>query len=780
MVFRSSIFKSLSKSPTKKPIAVLELEGHDYLYTTSSSGFGSRKIRPWIMVEGTTKDINQQLQPESGGASSITRAKIQIIDKSEQLTKDFSLKEEDGELLGRRATFWIGFEGGSFPRDYMRVIEGLIDQTSFGAGYLTIALSHPDKLRKSQFYTKPISELSANLSIGSSSLGIVDSSGFLSPQDDLRTFVRIGDEIMEYQSKTGSTLGSLTRGALGTVEEEHEAGDEIEPILELSGSAIDLVLKIYLSKGGETKSYDVTSIKEGEKVTNSQAIFFDHPDIQDYTGLVEGDFITLSGTSLNDFSDRKIVSFGKDGSGSFIAVDGVPLVSESGLGEIKGRSQYDVLPFGCGMLPSQVDVREHLRASILFSSQFPGFRFYIKDDLRADDFINTQILQPCAAYYIPRGGRVSVKAISRPIGSTQTTVLDESNVKSPEKIKVNRGINRHFYNSIIYKYNEEAKSDKLLNALITQSEESFNRIDTSVRPLKIEAGGLRSDNETEAIIENNSNRWIDRYKFSAEEISVEVLFSEAVNIELGDTVIFGSKCLKISDSKNGSREFVPRIMEVINKQVNWSAGKGRLVLLDTNFNTRGRYGAIAPSSRVTGGDEGCLETEPFCSSVPVSELVTWQPFLGTKILVRNEDWTFQEEVKLVGIGASGALKISPALSSFPPNLIVDPANYPDSADPNEQKTWKDFYVFFNPRFKITSVVDLKNFEVSATDAARTRVGSIVTVHSPDFTNQSQEVEVSAISSNKITVSRDLDYLPSAGDEVDLIGFPDGGLPYRLV
>ncbi|MBT8187844.1 MAG: hypothetical protein KJO73_09150, partial [Croceitalea sp.] len=115
---------------------------------------------------------------------------------------------------------------------------------------------------------------------------------------------------------------------------------------------------------------------------------------------------------------------------------------------------------------------------------------------------------------------------------------------------------------------------------------------------------------------------------------------------------------------------------------------------------------------------------------------------------------------------------------FETDLIIETTDYPDNTDQDDQALWKDTYVYFNPRLTITSVIDDNNFEVSAADFAKLRVGAFLQVHSPDFSDISQEVTVSGLDSNIVTTNVALDYTPSINDQVDLVGFLDGGYPFR--
>ena len=58
------------------------------------------------------------------------------------------------------------------------------------------------------------------------------------------------------------------------------------------------------------------------------------------------------------------------------------------------------------------------------------------------------------------------------------------------------------------------------------------------------------------------------------------------------------------------------------------------------------------------------------------------------------------------------------------------------------------------------------------------VNSRLEVHPSDYSNIT-ETKVTQINSNVLTVET-MNYTPSNGDKIDLIGFKDGGEPYRII
>ena len=125
--------------------------------------------------------------------------------------------------------------------------------------------------------------------------------------------------------------------------------------------------------------------------------------------------------------------------------------------------------------------------------------------------------------------------------------------------------------------------------------------------------------------------------------------------------------------------------------------------------------------------------------------------------------------------------ISPSLSTAPtPGFIVDISYYPDSVDQRDEAIHKLLYSHFNPQVEIVSGISQTVFDVSLLDSAKMFVGSIVRVHNDDFTIDSPEVLINDITGTTITVDVPLGFVPSAGDMIELIGFKDKGLSYRIL
>jgi hypothetical protein len=69
--------------------------------------------------------------------------------------------------------------------------------------------------------------------------------------------------------------------------------------------------------------------------------------------------------------------------------------------------------------------------------------------------------------------------------------------------------------------------------------------------------------------------------------------------------------------------------------------------------------------------------------------------------------------------------------------------------------------------------------LSAPDAAKCTAGQFVIVRNTDWSVASDEIKIQSVGATSITLSEALAFTPPAGYFVDLIGFIDGGGPYRI-
>lgn len=744
--------------------------------------------KDYISLTGTTNNIAQKLNQDKGGSSSVTSFKIRLVDKNNELTNSFSPGVTVADVLGRESVVYWQAQGSNHPTDSARLFVGIISSCSFGAGYVDLQIQHPETLKRQVLLPKLTTELAANLSDTATSCLADSTTGWVSPQENLETYIRINDEIIKVGAIDSAGFQSLTRAQFGTIAAAHSGGDEIESFYRLQGDPIELSLRMLLSNPDSQSfaSETATSFVNVDATTSiNGAVFFPGIDVQDKYGLVVGDQLSISGAGLNPsnlIGFTNILSFGTNSSGSYAVVD-ASLVAEVDISAtVSFKSKYNKLSFGAGqngIKPYHVDVAQFESINTTFSAQFFDYDFYIKDDLKLDDFMAEKLLYPSGLFSLPRQGRISIGVSAPPIVGPKAKTISSENVTNATQVQMTRSINQSFYNAVAFKFNDDALEDKFLSASITQSSDSTNRINIGNRVLTIECEGIRESEANRNKIEAISTRFLDRYQYGAETVSVGVNFKTGFAIEPGDTVIFDGASLNVSDITQGSREFLPRVFECIDRQINLKTGACSLVLQDTNLSTRARYGVWAPSSLVGSGSTGTniVIKRSFGTTALEIERDKWADYLLQDIVVRSADHSTVYETTLIGFSASNPniLIVSPSITVPTEDMIVEPPTYPeDSAQ--DGALWKGLHCFWNPQVAATGG-STTTFTVASGDIGKFYVGAPVRIHLADYSEDALAV-VEEINSLTVTVNKVLAFSVTSSHLIDNIGFAeDNGSPY---
>jgi hypothetical protein len=289
-------------------------------------------------------------------------------------------------------------------------------------------------------------------------------------------------------------------------------------------------------------SLDIKNYYEITPGTNvDNAIYFQDLDLADEYGVVVGDYVTTSGASngANNVTLKPILEVVKVDTGSYLVIDDVSFVAELDTAAVCSiRSQYDTLPDGLAMTGDQIDIDEHLRLKRLFLSSFE-YDFYLKDTVKGKEFLEQDILFPMACFSIPRKTRASIGYHIGPIPSQSIKTLDSSNVVSASKLQLRRSSNKNFFNTIIYKYNEDTLEQKYLSGLITVSGTSITQIPGfGTKALTITAKGMRPILSGSSLAQTASNRRLRRYEFAAQYLDgVQVTYGDFLILKL-ETLFF--------------------------------------------------------------------------------------------------------------------------------------------------------------------------------------------------------------------------------------------------
>lgn len=799
----------LSQKRNIKPNLILEIDGVDTIYsaiiTLEAIKFGGSGVvfgQPGIIFGGSTalennealislggsgNTISQQLLQDKGGVSSVSSLSIELLDKNGLISELISPGFVVEDLLTQKARVYLNFENGIHPRDSVLIHRGIIDEITPLQGAVKLNIAHPEQMKRQDLFILQNTQLNGAVNNSVTTIAVDTTAGFILPvSPELLSYIKIGDEIIQYTGFSSTQFTGCTRASLGTIAASHADNDEVSSFYRLQDNGIDLALKIMLSLGDDLEK-DVLHIGATSVVDlDPNVVFFDDVDIEKTLGLVVGDFISITGSGFggNNLTLEPITGFGTAGLGSYVTVDVDLDLELTSPAEATFKSKYNILTEGMGMTMQDVDVERHETLQTRFSSTIPDYDFYIKDTVSGKEFLSEQIYFPAGMYSLPRKSKASVGITVPPIAEDQAQTLDERTIYDASQLKAPRSINKNFYNAVVIKYNEALDEDKFLSGKVEFSADSQSRIaNVGNKPFTIESKGLRPSDATETLIRLNTRRILERYQFAAELIpGVKVLYKTGFKIECGDIVVANPQ--NLTDLDEGSRNRRPKLYEVVNKSLNIKTGEVVLDLLATNFAIDGRYGVVSPSTLVGVGSTttSIVIKDSYSTTAPKIERDKWEDFVGLPIKIHSPDWTFDEDITLVEFDSGDDYKmiVSPALSLPPTEDYIIDIPYYENVISDNSTLYKLMFCHFDPRVLVDTGISTTQFTVGAGDVVKIFVGSIVRVHNTDFSIDSEERVVTDITGVTITVDETLGFTPATGQEIDLIGFQDGDLPYRLI
>lgn len=801
----------------KEPALILEIDGHDRIYSNISPASVLKIIRvgdpllyvdgswsigdlgartdvdDYISFDGTSTSISQQLQQDKGGASSVTSMQISLSDIHGDITDLISPVTGVSDILGREAFVYLGFKDTQYPQDYIPLFIGLIDEVSSGMGNIVLNISNAEQKKRQDIF--PVIETSLNGAItnAQTTITLTDVTSLNLPVASiLETYVKINNEIVRYTGidTVNKQITGCTRAQFGTIAAAGANADSVSQFLRLMGTATDLALQLMLSDPDNVyykTGIDVTNfVTDSLGATTTNSLFFVGVDVKTKYGVVVGDFITTTGasTGANNFTLRTVTSVTVDTEGSKIVVNGAALVSELATAAVMSiKSQYNVLPDGAALGGHQVDVEEFKRIYSLFTTSIPSYDFYITETIKSKEFIDKDIMFPANLFTLPKKGRISLGVVSPPLSVGTLAVLDSSTITNLASIKIKRSIGKYFYNTVIYKYNYDAvDTAKPLTGYIKVDADSRNQIHIGTRAITISSKGMRNNATNSSIVSVNSSRLLEKYKYAAEFIQVSGFFGTLFNSDVGDIVLFGDLNLPLSDSTRGVRGFKPRLCEIIDKKMDIKTGKVDVTLLDTNYLVDGRYGIISPSSTIGFGSTATslVITDSFSTVFPDIERNKWNDYIGENLFIHNDNWSTSYSATLLGFSDNYTMTISNIGIALPSGYIVDIANYPATTLSSDNRNLKNKFVFTDPSVAVVTGVSSTSFTVSAPNVAKFVLNNQIMLHDLTWSVKSPDVRVTDITGTTITVDAALGFIPSSSHTVELIGFIDGGSSYRYL
>ena len=575
----------------------------------------------------------------------------------------------------------------------------------------------------------------------------------------------------------------------GTAPDVHTAGTSIANAVQLYGNPITLALKIMLSGyggpwiSGETCQAIGTTLDPTNP--NDSAILFD-VDVSEEYGITIGDQIILTGgpnAGQYFITDIQDANQGED-LNRIVVVGSALVLDNPATSTIGFRSKYDTLPIACGLMntPRDVDVATFESVRDTFFSTGFTMQLFEPGEQTGKDFIESELYLPLGIYSITRYGRLSVAVTKPPLVDQKLIQLDKTNVLQPSTITIQRALNnRRFYNLIQYNYDIESDGQTYRtqdNFIDTISETVINLTST----LAINSSGLRTELGGAAVSAQRGLFILNRYKKAAYAISLKCNWETGCQIEVGDMVIlYDPGTLQISNFETGQRGLGKALFEVIERSLDISTGVASLTLLSSlGYTTEQRYATISPSSVIAPGTMSAptslLIQDSYGPAYPGDEQKKWTNFLNLPITVHSPDYTTRSGTAiLTGFDPANPYRMILAGSGLTftpqPGDIVDVGNY-GSGYP---------FCYIDPTLTVTGGTDLKTFTVSSGDAALVVPGLPVLIRNSDWSLQSAEINVESVVGTTVTLSKSLDFIPSAGQFVELVGFvSDKGGAFRIL
>jgi hypothetical protein len=714
----------------------------------------------------TSFSIKQQMEQDEGSSSSVQSLSISLIDLGGEITRLLS-STADFDILGRSASIKIGYSELAYPEDYADIFNGLITEVSPYMGGLTLVVANPLEKLRGKIFAGIKTKLVGAIDSLQTTITLQDASQILKPNNFLKSFIKIKDEIIEIGSITGNTLSDCTRGALETFPAVAGDGSGLETRYQIFGNTVDLALSVCLSGGDEYYFQDVPN-----SVSDGRLYFVG--DLVRTQNITVKDICNLEGT-LDD-GTYEITEIGFVDGKTIIALDQTLQDTPTPIGLVQFKSRWNLLPEGSGMLPREVDIERFLEIQARFSSSLFDYALIIAKEVEAKELIEKEIFRPSICYSLQRKGKFSIGFASPPLSSDEIIKIDSSNVVSPEEITISRSINDRYYNQITFRYDYDLLSDEFEQITTAISGTSRSLITKSRKVLEVESRGIFGEqNQTRVFA--NVKRLLKRYQSGAELINLRTLYGVGLRLELGDIVLVSGEDWPLSNIRTGEVGLKPRLLEVYNKEIDLKTGQINFDLVDTGFSVGARYATISPSSIVSSWTSGFLICESgFQSSVPTR--TKWSKLVGSILKIVSGDFQTVRTCELAGFDPSNPnrLNIKSLSGSIDSGWIVSLANY----SLQQRDVAKQIHAFLNPSVGVVAYGSQK-IEVSASDVDKFFVGSVIVVRNNDYSDITQELTVIDILGNEIEVDQVPSYAVQALDVIELIGFSnDNGSSYRLV
>jgi hypothetical protein len=780
-------------------------------YGTPGLVWGGLMLDPSVRVGLSIESdltISQRLEPEQGRGS-VSTMRLGFVDLGSYFSKLITPGQFLDDILGNKLfKVKLGYQETSYPEDYFTIFRGYASETTAQSGKITIQLSDSNLKRRSQIFPDAITKTTSSISAIQTTIPVVETSDFcqqiqgpdLFYDSDIKTFIKIDDEIMEY-GPTGlaPTQITVTRAQRGTAAATHDIDADVTNYIEIQGNIIDIALKIMLSgwQGPWIEDVEVDSLIFGGDYGNANNLirFPDNIDIVDVYGITENDAIYITGSTAGNDGEYRVQSItsspGRKNNILLLQSNLVAIENPATSVRLAFRSQFDVYPENCGlkMKPNEIDVNGFvdLRNQFL-STADSNLRFFLNGRQGGKEFIEKELLLVAGAYSITKFGKISLRVTLPPFAGSKLVTLDNTNVLNPQNVIVKRALNnRRFFNEVVFYYDKFDLEQDYAEKKVLLDSDSLNIIGIN-STLPIQSKGLRTDLGAESFTDRRGKFILNRYKNAAYEIDIQTNFGTGSQIESGDVIaVKDNGILQITNLSTGERNLGYQLFEVIDRKINLVSGVTTLKLLsNTGYDITDRYGTYSPSSHVaaTGSTVSKIKiVDSYGSAFPGDEKSKWVDMVGEEIEIHKKDYSQRYVVTLVGFDGADPymMNISPNLPVVPDDTwVINVPEYSENTSVYFRQVQKTLYAHHTPAFQVVAGISNTVFTINLSEIPYIKVGLPILIRSTNWGLISDERKVKSININQVEVDGDLGFTPSAGQYVELIGFIDGGGPYRFI
>ena len=279
-----------SKQIQVTPNMVLKIDGYDQL-------FGSAQIYKYIRIgdpnlfvgddwiiggyslidkqspyfsfnSGATTKITQKLDPSRAQGSSVSSMVVALVDKNEEISELVTPGKILPDLLGRRATVYMGFKDTAWPEDYNIIFQGFFTSYESGAGTINLILSNPEEKKRSPVFNRKTAKLTSNCNFRSVQFQDI----FYQNRDDVTNLVTV-------TYTAGGVAGSEVVTAVGTnifvqIQNGFSTAAQIKKAIENSPISNQLVDAKIKGNSGNTQSIGAVTLSQDLVVNVDDTQFF--------------------------------------------------------------------------------------------------------------------------------------------------------------------------------------------------------------------------------------------------------------------------------------------------------------------------------------------------------------------------------------------------------------------------------------------------------------------------------------------------------------------------